>query len=120
TFTELTMREALAYKSLGRTKEMLASFEACLKLGEDPSAVGAVGAGSFLPWFELGSFAEACGDRGGARACYGRALGFGPFAPASERLRALDSAAATAAGVPRRILDNGSVAMKACRHGSLL
>jgi FkbM family methyltransferase len=119
-FTELRMREALAYKSLGLTKEMLAAFEACLTLGEDPAAVGAAGAGSFLPWFELGLFAESCGDRGGARACYGRALGFGPFAPASERLSALDAAAATSAAVPPRLLDNGAVAMKACRHGSLM
>jgi FkbM family methyltransferase len=119
-FTELRMREALAYKSLGRTKDMLGAFEACLKLGEDPAAVGAAGAGSFLPWLELGLFAESCGDRGGARACYGRALGFGPFAPASERLSALDAAAASSASVPPRLLDNGAVAMKACRHGSLM
>lgn len=119
-FTELEMRKALAYKSLGRTKEMLESFEACLRLGEDPDAVGGPGAGTFVPWFELGVFAESCGDRGGARACYGRALGFGPFAPASERIAALDAAAATSASVPPRLLDNGAVAMKACRHGSMM
>ncbi len=112
------MREALAFKSLGRTKEMLAAFEACVTLGEEP--LGSGGAGSFLPWFELGLFAESCGDRPGARECYGRALAFGPFAPASERLSGLDAAAASAARVPPRLLDNGAVAMKACRHGTLL
>ncbi len=117
-FTELRMREALAYKSLGRTKEMLAGFEACVTLGEEEGGSG--GAGSFLPWFELGAFAESCGDRAGARACYGRALGFGPFAPASERLAALDAAAGRSACVPPRLLDNGAVAMKECRHGALM
>ncbi len=117
-FTELRMREALAYKSLGRTKEMLAAFEACVTLGEEEGGSG--GAGSFLPWFELGAFAESCGDRAGARACYGRALGFGPLAPASERLAALDAAAARSACVPPRLLDNGAVAMKECRHGALM
>ena len=117
-FTELRMREALAYKSLGRTKEMLAAFEACVTLGEEEGGSG--GAGSFLPWFELGSFAESCGDRAGARECYGRALGFGAFAPATERLAALDAAAARSACVPPRMLDNGAVAMKECRHGALM
>ena|GEM_PF-440298 len=119
-FTELRMREALAWKSLGRNEEMLEAFEACLKLGEDPSAVGGAGAGTFLPWFELGIFAESCGDREGARTLYGRALGFGPFAAATERLSALDAAAARSADVPPRLVDNGAVAMKACRHGALM
>ncbi len=117
-FTELRMREALAYKSLGRTNEMLAALEACVTLGEEEGGRG--GAGSFLPWFELGAFSESRGDRTGARECYGRALGFGPFAPASDRLAALDSAAARAACVPPRLLDNGAVAMKECRHGALM
>ena len=117
-FTELRMREALAYKSLGRTNGMLAALEACVTLGEEEGGSG--GAGSFLPWFELGAFSESCGDRAGARECYGRALAFGPFAPASERLAALDAAAARAACVPPRLLDNGAVAMKECRHGALM
>ena len=117
-FTQLRMREALAYKSLGRTKEMLAAFEACVTLGEEQGGSG--GAGTFLPWFELGAFAEACGDRAGARECYGRALGFGPFALASERLAALAAAASRSACVPPRLLDNGAVAMKECRHGALM
>jgi FkbM family methyltransferase len=118
-FTELRYREALAHQKLARVHEMLRAFEDCLKLGEDPTGPGTVGAGTFLPWYQLGLFAEAQGDRAGARLSYGRALGFAPYGPAKKRLEEIDRAAVREAKVPQRLTDDGAVAEKDCRHGRI-
>lgn len=118
-FTELRYREALAHQKLGRVHEMLRALEDCLNFGEDPSGPGAVGAGTFLPFYQIGLFSEAQGDRNGARIAYGRALCFAPYGPAAKRLEELDRAAVREARVPPRISDDGAIAEKDCRHGRL-
>ena len=88
-FTELRYRQALAFEKLGRGSEMLAALEKCIELGEDPAGLGTAGAGTFIPYHRLGLFAEAAGDQVSARAFFARAVAFGGFAPAAERLAAL-------------------------------
>ncbi len=118
-FTELRYREALAHQKLGRAHEMLRAFEDCLQLGEDPAGPGTVGSGTFLPYYQIGLFCEAQGDRKGARVAYGRARCFAPYGPAQKRLEEIDRAAVRDARVPQRLSDDGAVAEKDCRHGRM-
>lgn len=112
---DLRLFEALAHGSAGRTREMIAALEACLAIGEAPHAPGTIGAGTILPLFHLGGIAERSGDPKAASALYARAL---PFPMARAALERLADAAAARADVPPRLVDNGIVAMKACRHGT--
>ncbi len=118
-FTELHLRAGLAHARLGDVAAALQAFETCVALGEDERMPGVVGAGTFLPWFHLGRLAEERGDRTSARAFHGRALAHASFAPAFDRVRALDDLAVAAVPVPRRLFDDGSVAAKDCRHGPM-
>lgn len=90
-FVELRYREGRARRRLDHRVEMLAAFEACLAIGEDTSHPSTPGAGTYLPFFELGELAEKSGDLTTARAYYERAVGFERFEPAMSRLRALGS-----------------------------
>lgn len=99
-FTEMRYREALAYQQLGgHTAEMLEAFESCLEIGDQPSGFSTPGAGSYLPLYYLGRFAETRGDTALAIGFYERALSAGHFAPAADRLIALGGSA------PRRGAD---------------
>lgn len=110
----------LAHGELGQVREMVAAFEQCVELGEDQGDVRVVGAGSHLPLFRLGLFAEASGDRSLARTFYARAsLAASDYAPSRQALAALDASAKRAAGIAPRSFENGVVAMKACRHGTM-
>jgi FkbM family methyltransferase len=108
----------LAHGELGHVREMVAAFEQCIAIGEDEGAVRVVGAGSHLPLFRLGLFAEASGERSTARTFHARALQVASdFAPSRQALAALDASARRAPGVAPRSFENDTVAMKPCRHG---
>jgi FkbM family methyltransferase len=115
---DLRLFEALAFGAMQRDREMIASLEACLAIGESETSPGTLGAGSTLPLFHLGAVAERSGDARAARALYLRALPLPPARAALERLAEDASARARAFASPPRLVDNGVVAMKACRHGT--
>ena len=66
------------------------SFLHCLEIGERPWDCGVEGTGSFLAYYNLGTWYEVSGQTDAARRCYKEALRLG-YRPAKERLNLLKS-----------------------------
>jgi glycosyltransferase involved in cell wall biosynthesis len=63
-------------------------YRRCLAIGEDPSIPGVAGTGSYLAFYNLGTWYEVTGNTGKARECYERAADLG-YDPARERLQGI-------------------------------
>ncbi len=85
-YTDLWFLRGLCHLALGHAREMTASFERCLALGEASQYATVRGVGTFRPLYNLGLFYELAGDPTKAREFYSRALAIQPsFGPAAER-----------------------------------
>lgn len=87
---ELAYRKALAHQTLDQHEEMFAAYDVCLAIGDDSSHLCTAGAGTWLPFHQLGLFAEAHGDARTARQLYTKALAMSGYLPTAERLAFLE------------------------------